>query len=1039
MNIILNLFKRSIGHLHKNFWIFFVIIFIPIWYFFGANLFLTVSKNFSYKADISSVDNFYDNKTGEYKGEQYSKTVFLFNVLSKKDDVLLLKGLFDVESLDGRMIFKSEPLYGINNLTGEHVVGEGDKNRVGYLFAPKWLNKDKTFKFWHITDNVPSEMEYVSEEKLYGLRVFKYKKKNNGLTDQTSIMGFLPGVPSKFGVKLASDLFLWVEPITGYLVKMEDYSTDYFYYDIKTGEKLYPYNQFFNTYTEETIIKNVNDATKYRNRMLMIQFGVPLLILLFTLLFILTIHDRFSRLINFFKNNRLVIIVYVVGFGLSIYSYYSFSQHISLTEKNNFSNRSVEIDNLIRKRIDIYTNILFSARGLFNASKDVSMAEWKMYADSLNLDKKYPGIQGIGFSKIISPKDKESFVLSMRKTGFPNFNITPSGNRNLYTSIIYLEPFNNKNKKAFGYDMFSEINRRKAMVRAMDTGDAAISSQITLVQNLDDEPKKNGFLAYVPVYKGGVIPKDVSKREENILGYVYAAFNMDDLMRGILDFKTSDLTFRIYDGLKELPDNIIFDFSKNDRNLENTGNLLFRQNDVLYLNGHPWTIEYYNSSSYTRDFNDIFLSYLILFGGILLTIMLGVSIYTIERSKKKAVEYADKMNKDLLVALDDIEKKNSDMETLANDLQKFKLAVDNASDQVVITDSEGMVIYGNSVIEKITGYTAQEAIGKKAGTLWKSPMPKEYYERMWNTIKIQKKSFVGEIVNKRKNGEIYNALVSISPVLNNKGDVIYFVAIERDITKEKEVDKAKSEFVSIASHQLRTPLSAISWYVEMLLAGDAGALNKEQLNYLSEVHVASQRMVSLVNSLLNVSRLDLGTFIIEPEPVDLLEMSKSVISEMTPQIIEKKVKIEDTYNLDTNIFKADSKLLRIVFQNLISNALKYSNPESVIGLNICYVARNKSIGGKILDTKSLVISVSNSGIGIPSNQKDKIFTKLFRADNARDSETEGTGLGLYIVKSIIDQSGGNSWFTSEEGGTTVFYVSIPAVGMKKKAGTRKLS
>lgn len=388
--------------------------------------------------------------------------------------------------------------------------------------------------------------------------------------------------------------------------------------------------------------------------------------------------------------------------------------------------------------------------------------------------------------------------------------------------------------------------------------------------------------------------------------------------------------------------------------------------------------------------------------------------------------------------LDDVEKGKEKAEGLANDLEKFKLAVDNASDQVVITDKEGIVVYGNATVERITGYTPQEALGKKAGILWKVPMSTEYYQNLWDVIKNKKKPFINEIQNKRKNGELYFALISISPVLNNKGEIVYFVAIERDITKEKEVDKAKTEFVSLASHQLRTPLSAINWYTEMLLAGDAGVINEEQKKYLTEVSIGNQRMVSLVNALLNVSRLDLGTFIIEPEATDVLELSRSVLAELKPQIIEKKIVVKENYDKEIKDFKADQKLLRIILQNLMSNAVKYINPEGSLTVQIIKSFKDNIFGGKKLSEDSLVISISDSGIGIPSNQKDKIFTKLFRADNARESETEGTGLGLYIVKSIIDQSGGSVWFDSEENKGTTFYVTIPVTGMKKKEGSKKL-
>ncbi|MCX6795330.1 MAG: ATP-binding protein [Candidatus Falkowbacteria bacterium] len=401
-------------------------------------------------------------------------------------------------------------------------------------------------------------------------------------------------------------------------------------------------------------------------------------------------------------------------------------------------------------------------------------------------------------------------------------------------------------------------------------------------------------------------------------------------------------------------------------------------------------------------------------------------------------EEAEKQRSAMVNILEDVEKDKDHLELVTQDLEKFKLAVENASDQVIITDTEGIVVYGNKAVVKITGYSPEEVIGQKAGVLWKTPMPQDYYENMWRTIKFEKKPFIGEIKNKRKSGELYDANISIAPVLNDRGDIIYFVAIEHDITKEKEVDKAKTEFVSLASHQLRTPLSAINWYTEMLLAGDAGPMNEEQKKYLNEVAIGNQRMVDLVDSLLNVSRLDLGTFIVEPEPLDAAEVSKSVIEELSPLIISKKIKVEQLYNKKLKDFNADKKLFRIIFQNLLSNAIKYTLPEGRVKVRISTALRDKSFGSLKMAFDSLVIEVADSGIGIPENQQEKIFSKMFRADNARESETEGTGLGLYIIKSIVDHSGGSIWFKSKEGVGTTFYVAFPLSGMPKKDGSREL-
>ncbi|HUX80940.1 MAG TPA: HAMP domain-containing sensor histidine kinase, partial [Candidatus Paceibacterota bacterium] len=262
-----------------------------------------------------------------------------------------------------------------------------------------------------------------------------------------------------------------------------------------------------------------------------------------------------------------------------------------------------------------------------------------------------------------------------------------------------------------------------------------------------------------------------------------------------------------------------------------------------------------------------------------------------------------------------------------------------------------------------------------------------------------------------------------TPVILDK-KTIGTIKVFRDITYEREIDKAKTEFVSLASHQLRTPLSTVNWYAEMLLEGDVGKLNDQQQKYLDEVYRSNQRMVELVNALLDVASLELGTFIIDPEPTDICKLMKDVIDEQQPQIDARKLRFSSSCTKSIPLMQADPKLLRMVMQNILSNSVKYTPEDGEIDFTITLTDNKKNI----------LLKISDTGYGIPKNQQGNIFTKLFRADNVRDKDTDGTGLGLYIVKSIVKNSGGKIWFKSEGGvenvGTT-FFVSLPLDGAEK--------
>ncbi len=359
------------------------------------------------------------------------------------------------------------------------------------------------------------------------------------------------------------------------------------------------------------------------------------------------------------------------------------------------------------------------------------------------------------------------------------------------------------------------------------------------------------------------------------------------------------------------------------------------------------------------------------------------------------------------------------------DLQKFKLAVENASDHIIITDSDGKIIFANKAAEKITGYSQEEIIGKTP-RLWGGQMPLEFYKNLWKTIKLDKKVFEGEISNRRKSGQNYIAEIHIGPVLDERNRILFFVGIERDITKAKEIDRAKSEFVSLASHQLRTPLSAINWYTEMLMDGDVGEMNEKQKDYLQEIYGASKRMAALVSALLNVSRIELGTFAIEPKLTDVVELTKSVIKDMSLRIRKDKQEVIENYGEGIKTLNVDPNLMRIIIENLFFNSVKYTKDDGEIKISIEKTA------------DAIVLSVADNGYGIPKDEQVKIFKKFFRADNIREKETDGNGLGLYMVKEVAEKAGGKIWFESEENKGTTFHVSIPLAGMINKPGEKKL-
>ena len=355
---------------------------------------------------------------------------------------------------------------------------------------------------------------------------------------------------------------------------------------------------------------------------------------------------------------------------------------------------------------------------------------------------------------------------------------------------------------------------------------------------------------------------------------------------------------------------------------------------------------------------------------------------------------------------------------MKSNFQKFKLAAEYAPIHIIFTDLDGKILYANKAVGDVTGYERSEIIGNNP-RLWGRQMPPEFYKKLWKTIKKDKKVFSGEIKNKRKNGELYVALARIAPASDEEGNLAGFVGIEQDITKEKQVDLAKSEFVNLTSHELKNPLSIIYLYTEMLLKEKLGKLNPKQRKSLQKIMHANKKMINLINSLLNVSKIELGKFINESKIVNISKVTKSIIKEFEPKIKEKKIIMKAKYSGDNSIL-IDPKFLIIILQNLISNAVKYTQKSGRVLVEISY------------DSKKLDIKVSDTGYGIPKKDQGRIFEKMYRASNISGKDNDGSGLGLYMIKSLINHKGGKIWFSSKERSRknkgTTFYVEIPISG-----------
>jgi len=253
-------------------------------------------------------------------------------------------------------------------------------------------------------------------------------------------------------------------------------------------------------------------------------------------------------------------------------------------------------------------------------------------------------------------------------------------------------------------------------------------------------------------------------------------------------------------------------------------------------------------------------------------------------------------------------------------------------------------------------------------------------------------------------------------VISETTIVIIILAIGGSLIKNietfTETNKMKSEFISIASHQLKTPLSEIKWGTELFLSRHKKDAGKDFLDFVEKISESNSKMIKLVNNLLNITRISQKKFSLKKEQFDILEILSKAVRENKILAKTKNVKISLIDATKNNSFAiGDRRGIKAVVDNLLSNAIKFTR-EGIIKINI---NRKKN---------KIIVCVKDSGVGIPKNEQKRVFQKFFRGSNEARYKTEGTGLGLYLAKNIVEQCGGKMWFKSKEGEGSTFCFSL---------------
>ncbi len=310
-----------------------------------------------------------------------------------------------------------------------------------------------------------------------------------------------------------------------------------------------------------------------------------------------------------------------------------------------FDEKTLMITSNITHRFHDYAIALQGFSGLFAVSEDVTRNEWRIYYEYREVQTFFPGVQGIGYSRVVQPSELERHIQGIRAEGFSDYTVWPEGERDVYTAIILLEPFNVRNQHSFGYDMFSEPMRRAAMERARDTGEVSLSGKVVLVQEIDEQVQA-GFLLYVPIYAKGLSLNTAQERRAALIGFVYSPFRMDALMQGIFPDLMHDVEFEIYDGTTVSSAGLMYEFNEHSIAPDENHKHMFSSRQTLDLCGHQWTLSFESSPSFEATI-DQFASWIILAAGIVISLLVFLFIQGQENTHSRAISLAREMTDSL--------------------------------------------------------------------------------------------------------------------------------------------------------------------------------------------------------------------------------------------------------------------------------------------------------------------------------------------------------------------------------------------------------
>ena len=738
--------------------------------------------------------------------------------------------------------------------------------------------------------------------------------------------------------------------------------------------------------------------------------SLAIIISAFTLLVLQSKKDKHNIIAQTSLVGWLVVIAFVV---LQFASYSIWSQSIARNKsfsKTTFDSSAIVEKNKIADRIKSYFNVLNGFKGLYASSFSVTQGEFDQYIQTLDLTKNYPGVRSIIYVATVPTNQLNEFIKEQRSDtslypqGNPDFDIRSLSSLGTH----YILTYSNNLTLAPGLDFTSVASRRDIYDKAL-LEKRSISSG-TVKFNLNPNlPTQTGFFLTIPV-------TNEKKTTQNSTGFVTVAFNYTDFFARNYDSDKLPAGFNLAITDKQDKSEV---FSSTSLTKQREASLQ-KQFDIPIAN-KEWNVKVDAPLDYALTNTQRDTPKNVLLASPACALLLIIIFTLLNSSRSRTMRLAEAITEDL----------QRERRVILKLAQRDEAILNSIGEGLISFDISGKIERVNNILLKMFGYTEAEMVGQHFSKVFKAvdangdiipiekrPLTKAFREgkKIFNTE---------DFWYVRKDGTSFPVKYNVAPIKLN-GTLIGLIEVIRDVTADMELDRQKDEFVSLTSHQLRTPLTAIRLFVEMLSDEQVGKLNVAQHDYINKVADSTRRMIELVGDFLNNSRIDLGRLKIEPEMTKLDEFIGDYVDELQPVAAEKNVKL--IYKPDhLPSVPIDHNLYGQIVHNLLTNAIRYTPEQGKV-----IVAIESTV-------KGYKLSVTDTGIGIPKAAQAKLFQRFFRAENAVLMQGEGSGLGLYLVKKILELIGGSITYETVEGSGTTFHVIIPPTGMKSVKGEVSLT